>query len=341
MNFQISEITRPLGHAISTGNAVTIRSYAPSEHLEQNEICIFIKPELTGLASIDSILTLLFEHLDRFNVEVVAARAVGHGFLRRHKTMQHHYGTIDRISRCGAAAVSDEARHRLTALAAQYHVRTAMVFGAHQFLAAYSSFSSESLSILYDNLQNNKLAAGTHCVVLSLRGTPAILLNGFHPEQLDHYERASQSVMVFACRTTTPWRTLRTEMTGATNPATAISGSLRSELLRLRTRLGIPEITTGRNGIHVSAGPLEGMAEIARFLADDSAPPVTAESLVHKLTFGRLLAKVGISRASVAALANNPCIALPPRAMPAFDATEELDAPDAAALLAQALEVAE
>ena len=58
------------------------------------------------------------------------------------------------------------------------------------------------------------------------------------------------------------WKRFRREVIGATNPSEAAPGSARAELLSRWSELGLPaETTYGQNGVHASAGPLEGLKE--------------------------------------------------------------------------------
>ena len=75
-------------------------------------------------------------------------------------------------------------------------------------------------------------------------------------------------------------------MAGVTNPAKASPNSIRGRLYRSSEQLGPAEVSSGVEWIHVSAGPLEGMIELVRYMSDqDRASRLTYE----QTTFGKLL----------------------------------------------------
>src|SRR5882724_1495602 len=97
-------------------------------------------------------------------------------------------------------------------------------------------------------------------------------------------------------------KVLRSELTGSTNPATAPPESIRGALFARKQELGLDEVSAGANGVHVSAGPVEGMVEVLRFMSNlDTDHRITPE----ETTFGKLLLRDGF-RARLADLCANP-----------------------------------
>lgn len=45
-------------------------------------------------------------------------------------------------------------------------------------------------------------------------------------------------------------------------------GSVRRLFLQKKAELGFTDVSKGSNGVHMSAGPLEGMVEFIRFFSD-------------------------------------------------------------------------
>jgi len=86
--------------------------------------------------------------------------------------------------------------------------------------------------------------------------------------------------------------------------------------------------TKGANGVHMSAGPLEGMVELQRFFS-------SADSRLSfsNLSFGAALAAQGLSEEQIANLATNPDVSHEGKNISVFDLTEEKDAAESAALL--------
>jgi hypothetical protein len=109
---------------------------------------------------------------------------------------------------------------------------------------------------------------------------------------------------------------------GATRPEDATEGSLRALLLRRKVELGMKEISQAFNGVHLSAGPVEALAELRRFLSDLSALqgllPLSAFSFGHRLigVFGGEITEL---------LVKNPLVEFEGRSLSIFELTEELD----------------
>jgi hypothetical protein len=89
-------------------------------------------------------------------------------------------------------------------------------------------------------------------------------------------------------------------------------------LLRNAADWGVPIVNKGLNGIHLSAGPLEGMVELLRFR------PATAEaeaSTYSRTNFGAQL-EAELGRGSADHFAENPVLSVDGNSISAFDATE-------------------
>jgi len=284
-----------------------------------NEFCLFFKPEVfaAGVRS-DKIVEAVLSRLGAEGIEVTHAVALPADYLRKYEIMNQHYGVIDRISRRGEAELASEARAKLKDLLGD---ESRTFLGGHQFLDRYPFFTAPALAVMYDNGRNHKLAPGTHCILLHVRGVPIVLFNGFHPEQIEHYVAPGQIILALVCRGSANWKFLRQELTGATNPARGPESSLRREIYENRDSYRLAEVSSGRNVIHVSAGPVEGAVEIARFFSDYQGGH-TIE--FGQTSFGRAaIAAVGESAAST--LAYNGLLSIAGEVGPAFDLTEEMD----------------
>ncbi|MEM7392857.1 MAG: hypothetical protein AAF492_10975, partial [Verrucomicrobiota bacterium] len=206
--------------------------------------------------------------------------------------------------------------------------------GGHQFLEAFEKeFSPYSLNVLWDNIPATKLGGGTYAAYANVVGEHYIVLNAFHPYQLEPYYDPRNVIVIFEGLTQTPWADLRQKMVGATKPAQAAEHSLRHDFLQREAELGMTDVSPRANGVHLSAGPLEGMVELARFLADHENG---ADEAGLDTCFGQLLGRKGIDDAIIAEMAKNPEWELNGEIQSTFDMTEEMDAEAAAAKLAEA-----
>ena len=74
-------------------------------------------------------------------------------------------------------------------------------------------------------------------------------------------------------------------------------------MLARKDEFKLKEVTQGSNGVHLSAGPLEGMVELKRFFTDHES----GETLeLTDTLFGAQLAASGLSADGIASLATNP-----------------------------------
>jgi len=308
--------------------------YEPPMHVDTaHQFVLFVKPEATAVqdgVDLQAILKMILERLTAFETTVHAIRVLPAAYLNAHSLMAQHYGVINRISRLGETALTEAARQKLHADFAEDLANGAKVLGGEQFLAEQPEFTPLALSALNDNLGTHKLGGGSYCMRLNLLGQLYLLLNPFHAYQLVPFTTGNRAIVVMECRSNQDWVDLRGKLTGATDPNKAPVGSIRAELLARKDEFGLKDVNQGANGVHLSAGPLEGMVELQRFFTEHE----TDHALDWNETcFGKQLAEAGKSEAEICALAENPAIAHDGKETSAFDLTEEVNASEALALL--------
>lgn len=301
---------------------------------DQHQFVLFLKPEvlMTGVR-FDLVLDLVLNSLAKWNVNVGAVRILSGGYLKAHNLMGRHYGVINRISREGRRALTAEAEQKLVELFQDPLRMGAPVLGGHEFLAQRPDFSPASICTVSDNVGATKLGGGSYALSIKVVGKPYLVLNAFHPQQLEPYYGPDAVLPVFECTSKTPWKDLRQKMTGATNPLKADPASIRGQLLARQQELGMEDVSQGANGIHLSAGPLEGMVELTRFFSDEESGRKLESS---GTAFGTLLANEGLSAKTIESFADNPSALLDGKPVTSFDMTEEMDALPAAGKLAKA-----
>ena len=119
------------------------------------------------------------------------------------------------------------------------------------------------------------------------------------------------------------WADFRGKVLGPTNPADAPAESIRGTILSKWEELQLPAAPdTGKNGVHASASPFEGLAERMNWLG----------VAVEEDAFGRRLLDAGISKEKITEWTRDPQI---PGVGSCFDSMEDLDAD---ACLAKAVE---
>jgi len=317
---------------------VWIRPYHKPAKCNLNQFVFFFKPEVTAVRNgvkLETILKDSFPLLEKgFNGKpliIGAIRVLGGPYLDKHNIMTQHYGVIAKISREGVSAISDSA---LTTLKSKFSEDISRwtpeyfqthVIGGHQFLAKFPEFNAFSLLALNDNIPTIRLGPGTYAHKIKIRGESFINLNPFHPYQVVPYNSPGNAIIVLECLSELSWADLRGHIAGPTDPSTAPEGSIRNILLKEKNRYGLETVDRGSNGIHMSAGPLEGMIEVQRFFSD--AAPLS----FSEVAFGMLLSDKGVK--DLQSFAANPDVDYSGKKQSLFDITEEKDSLEAADIL--------
>jgi len=306
------------------------------DNKDKHQFIFFFKPEVTSNQDVklDKILDHALEALHKAGVEVGAIRVIAGDYLEKNNVMVEHYGVISKISKEGVKAISQEAKTNLETKYKDDLAAGVKVLGGHEFLAQQKEFNPFSLIVLNDNLGTVRLAGGTYAMKIKVLGQPVIILNPFHAYQLVPYTTSGHGIIVLEGLSKLPWKDLRNKVCGVTDPKDAVSGSIRNLLLTHKDDFGLKDVDKGTNGVHMSAGPLEGMVELARFFSDKDA----GKSLTYGDTaFGALLESKGVSHSNVDKLATNPDFDIDGKKVSAFDLTEEKDAETASTTLTSKL----
>lgn len=286
-----------------------------------NEFLFLLKPELVLASRFDLALDSVLERIEASGFTAGQVRLFSGAYLARQDLMAAHYGAINRLCRAAKANLSDEARARFQEVFG-VAAEDATVWGAFEYLQAHPQLTAESLSDLWLGQPYTKLAGGTYCVQLNGCTPAEYLINGFHPKQLSHFTAPGRVMVAMPLSGDMPWKTARNDFLGATDPAHARAGSLRRVLYERREEWGMDLLRGGMNGIHLSAGPLEGLVELRRF----GSGPSTSEGVrsITDFSFGERLTKY-FTPARIEWMLGNPDVQWDGKRMSLFDLTEELD----------------
>jgi hypothetical protein len=327
--------------AIREGRAAVahLAPFEPAGDPQLLEGVLFLKPEATAAGvALDTVLAIVTDFVEQWGLEVGGVSVLGAGYLKQHDIIARHYGVINNISRTGRVALAESAEAKLQELFSAELAAGAPVLGAHQYIERHPGATAAELNELVDRLGFKKLAPGTYAMKLERGGKTALVLNAFHPQQLEHFTAPGRSIVVLAVRVPASrpemWKALRNEMLGPTDPAAGVPGAMRRVFLERGGELGLGEVNRGTNVAHFSAGPLEGMVETARYFSDYEGGSLVSYTAT---CFGRLLGAEGASGNDIEWLATNPNLSLGGKQLSAFDATEELDPQPAAEVLKQGL----
>lgn len=286
----------------------------------RNQLLFFLKPEaLADGVAVDEVLSVVGETFARHAVEVGATVIISSRDMKERGTVAAHYGVINAIANRGVEALSPEATTKLDVWLADSDLA---VVPAFQLLDEVPDLTAAELGAITDGSDTYKLAGGSYISKVTIRDRDLAVLNGFHPAQIEHYTAPGRAILVLEARTNTSWSTIRNEVVGATNPQAALATSVRGSLRDRAEEFGLGEVGPGTNCIHGSAGPVEGMVEIARFCD----VPLESTALGQRLLSSDLLPK------DLSWAAGNPAVGSD--GVPLFDVTEEWDSERAIELLA-------
>lgn len=297
----------------------------------QNELLMFIKPEILAIAdrhSLANALDLIWAKLSQYEASIAGIVSVGGKALERQESMDRHYGAINVLSKTASSGLSAADRKSVyDALAVS--PSDYAIFGGHEFLAAHPSFTPTGLDTLWFTRKAEKIRSGFYVQAYEENGEKFILVNGFHPAQLAHFTEPSHRIALMLLHSDTAWDSLRDEMIGDTFPERAAAGSIRGQLHARPAHYGFDEVTIANNGVHLSAGPFEAMFEIANFFG--TLLDLDIESTPPRIVNAMRTAGIGAGDA-FNAMQNPDVTGGANSATDLFDATEHMDTGPAVAL---------
>jgi hypothetical protein len=297
----------------------------------KHEFLFFIKPEITikdENIKLHPILEMMFDKLGRFGLNVHEISILGADYLDRFNIIAQHYGVINAMSRRPHDFLTSEAKEKFRNI---YHLDPDKVnlLGSLEFLEHYPQFNAVSLEELWMGSETFKLAGGTYCAQVNVQSHPVYLVNGFHPRQLIHFTEKGRSIVTFRLAGDLDWSAARNEFIGKTNPADALPGSLRNDLLANQKKYGLFTVSSGRNGFHLSAGPVEGLVELIRYCSEYSTGRLKNAG---DFIFGKLL-KQSFTDKEIGMICDNQAVMYNGKKISVFDVTEERNNDDALKLL--------
>ncbi len=303
-----------------------------SKAIGKNQFLFFLKPELTEhTEALDSVTEYVLEKMAEHDMTIESVAAISGEYLAKHGIISEHYGIIDAAARDPSLTITPA---MWNALESHFDVtRDAVkVIGGVPYLKQHNELDAESLSSAWLDRGYFRLGSGTYCQYI--QGEDVYLVNGFYPRLLDHFTREETCIVTFVLRSSSSWSCARRDFVGATAPAEANKGSVRNGLLERQERFLLAEVSPNLNGVHLSAGPVEGLVELIRFTRNRDSTISGAE--LSEFVFGRTLAE-HFNEAEIANILENSRVETDTGPSTTFDITEELDSDDALAILRSAI----
>jgi hypothetical protein len=301
-----------------TRELTVISPYTKPEGLF-NELVFFIKPEVTtaGPDAVREVLTLSLEQFKRHAIRISGISLIGNEYLKKFNLIEEHYGVINLVAKKGHKVLTKAPRRKFKeSFGAE--IESVHVLGGFEFLVRYPDYTVNTLNDLWESGQRVKLGAGIYCEKHEIKGETVYILNGFNPFQLAFFTDPGRYIIVFSLYTETDWSVLRNEMIGVTNPYNADKRSLRARILSIKDKIGV-EINPGKNGVHLSAGPVEALSETIRFCS--VFPDKKLD--IHAVYTGARLLREGFTEEGVKRCMANELIPYNGEKRYVFDLTEE------------------
>lgn len=294
---------------------------------KRNELVFFIKPELLKVEEdikIQNSLKLIEEKFRTFEVDVEGAVIVPGHVLEQQKIMNRHYGFINQLSRKASDLIDPATRQEIFKILNQADHGKHLILGGHQFLETFDT-DVDTLSEVWFAQEAKKLRSGFYFIEDSFQDESIILVNGFHPSQLQHFTNKEHRILLMLLHTDTDWEAMKFDLVGDTFPERAKFGSIRGALYANPELYGQPAVGINTNGVHLSAGPFEAAFEVVNFfgpildLDPSKTPPLALKKAVA----------AGISEERALSLLENPKL----NQSDLFTETENLDTLDAVELI--------
>lgn len=293
----------------------------------QNELLLFMKPELFMVSDPDYIrqsAALVLEKLAEYQAEIHGIMVVGGQFLADQQIMDRHYGYINKLSKSASKVLSDEDLRKVAAALGLRSLSGIDLLGGHEYMDKYPWETVEELDRVWFSKKSIKIRSGFYVQLYEKNGGLFILVNGFHPAQLNHFTHPDHRTTLFLVHSNTAWKALRNDMVGNTYPEKAGPDSIRGSLFADPARFGLAKVDISVNGVHLSAGPYEGVFEVINFFS--SLYPEAGRPL--PLLVKRLVA-AGLPASEAFKVKDNPPLTVGEKATDLFSATEEIDTPTA------------
>ena len=312
-----------------------LQSVEIGRETHRNELLLFVKPEIFMVkdnAQVEAALDLVFTKLAEFDAVVSGVAVVGGKVLEEAEIMNRHYGYINRLSRFASQMVDVDDQQKIADALDIPDLDGITIYGGHEYLKAHPAEDCFALDELWFTKKSIKIRSGFYVQQYQKDGEDFILVNGFHPAQLMHFTDPTHRIVLVLIHADTPWATLRNEMVGATFPEKAVPHSIRGTLYAHAEAYGLGTVSIANNGVHLSAGPFEGLFEINNFFGEILDLDIEKQ---QPLLLKKMLA-AGLSMETALKSLENPIVSESPKPTDLFTATEDVDSDDAVALWKQA-----
>ncbi|MFO7873520.1 MAG: hypothetical protein R6U62_03475 [Bacteroidales bacterium] len=313
-----------LQHAIKTAlsekNAFSGIYASAEKEYHLNDFILFLKPEIVSNVRFDIFIEILSEVLEKIKshpIKINQIYLLHADYLSKETIIEEHYKAINDVAKAPLQAMASGAKKTFRDVFG-LPVTDTHILGGWEMLNAYPELDAQELDRMWQQSDSKKLDGGVYCSRIQMGTKEIFLVNGFAPIQIAHYTEDNSFILLFDVTSDLDWHFIRHDFCGATRPSEAKPNSLRYDLFANQKRYGI-DVSISKNGVHVSAGPVEGLKEKMNFLQIDDP---------EKIPFGKTLLR-HFSSEDVHRFIANKMLVIDGEENSVFNLTENLNSDEA------------
>lgn len=289
---------------VENTNSITVLQETKIGTENINEFLIFFKPEIFLGDKENQIkrVGIMLEMIKKYDVDIDGMIAVAGPYIEEKGIMASHYGFINQLSNNASKLITEDDKKKMSELLGE-SIDTLPILGGHEVLKEFPDFNPITLDNFWFTKKSIKVKGGMYFQKFNHNERDFILVDGFHPAQLAYFTNIHHKVLLLIGHSKTDWKILRGDLIGSTFPEKADPSSIRGILYTKSNELGLGKVDIAANGIHLSAGPFEGMSEIANFVGKS-----LNKDLLMETTTAKALVKVGLNKDQIYTISQNPTI---------------------------------
>ena len=231
-----------------------------------NQALVFVKPHAVN----DAVKKIVTEGLEKNKIRILSSGEVHAEKIDSDKIIDKHYATIARYAMEWSAEklpVPEDTQEKFKStfgVAWKTLLEEGKILNASEAAAKLGGISASELTEKWkSNTERMKLAPGLY--VTKFQAEDIYVINGFYLLNREKFTKTGAVVSWYTVEWNEedlPWVDFRAKVIGPTNPEQAPPESLRGIIFKEWSSLGLSEQpNVSDNGVHASAGPLEGLVE--------------------------------------------------------------------------------
>ena len=314
---------------ISEEKVSLIKEFKSAE--KENETLFFLKPEFFNIEdkhSMEAVLYLILKKIKEYNMDIDGIATLKGEFLKQAKIIERHYGFINKYSTNGSNIVNDCDKEKIKKALSLETLEGYNILGGHEVISSFDNINESLLTEMWYGGHASRIGEGFYIQVHKINDENIILINGFHPSQIEHYTKKESKIVLFILNTDTDWKIVRDDFVGDTFPEKAKKSSIRAILYKNYSKIGIKKINVAYNYVHTSSGPFDALFEICNFVGDIEGINYCK---YNTNIYNRMVSNFGLSKDDYEKCIENPRVKIDGHRIDLFSFTKNKNTSDAIA----------